>query len=61
MKLKKYCRFILYTCFLITLILTIGSYIFSRKDFITCLCSTIAIFGLIISVHSTQNNHKKSN
>lgn len=61
MKLQKYSRLILYICFIIAIILTIGSYIFSRKDFITCLCTTISIFGLTLAVHSNQNNHKKSN
>ncbi len=51
----------MYICFISSLILTIGSYIFSRKDFITCLCTTISISGLTLAVHSNQNNHKKSN
>lgn len=61
MKLQKYCKAIMYICFISSLILTIGSYIFSRKDFITCLCTTISIFGLTLAVHSNQNNLKKSN
>lgn len=61
MKLQKYCMFMLYICFLISLISTIGSYIFESKDFISSLCSTVAIGSLTMSVHSTQNNHKKSN
>ena len=61
MKFKKYYKAIMYICFIISLILTIVSYIFSRKDFITCLCTTISIFGLTLAVHRNLNNHKKSN
>ena len=49
------------TCFIICLISTIGSYIFENKDFTSCLSTTISIGCLTVTVHSIQNNHKKSN
>ena len=61
MKLQKYYRFILYICFLISIISTIGIYIFKSKDFTSWLYVTVSIGSLTMIVHSIQNNHKKSN
>ncbi|MGX4599022.1 hypothetical protein [Faecalimicrobium sp. JNUCC 81] len=56
---KKYCKFILYICFIISLILTIGGYIFEINDFKPCLVPTISNGGLIIILLSAESNKKK--
>jgi hypothetical protein len=58
MKLQKYCKFILYICFIISLILTIGGYIFEINNFKSFLISTISSGSLIIIVLSAENKQK---
>lgn len=59
MKLQKYCKFILYMCFTISLILTIGGYIFEINTFKSFLIPTISSGNLIITVRSAKNNQEK--
>lgn len=53
---EKYCKFIIYTCFIISLILTIKGYIFEIYNFKPFLTATICSGGVIITLRSAQNN-----
>lgn len=58
MKLKKYCKFILYICFIISLILTIRAYVFEINDFKSFLIPTISSGSLIILTRLSENKQK---
>jgi hypothetical protein len=58
MKFKKYCKFILYICFIISLILTIRAYIFEINDFKSFLIPTISSGSFIILARLSENKQK---
>lgn len=62
MKLQKYCKFILYICFIISLILTIIAYIFGINDFKSFLTPTISSGSLLVLARLSKNKQtiKKS-
>ncbi|MCR1847652.1 MAG: hypothetical protein ACLT0R_17190 [Paraclostridium sordellii] len=56
---KKYCKFILYICFIIPFILTIVGYIFGINDFKSFLIPALSSGNLIIIIRSSENNKEK--
>lgn len=58
MKFKKYCKFILYICFIISLILTIRASIFEINDFKSFLIPTISSGSFIILARLSENKQK---
>lgn len=58
MKFKKYCKFILYICFIISLILTIRAYIFEINDFKSFLIPAISSGSFIILARLSENKQK---
>ena len=58
MKFKKYCKFILYICFIISFVLAIGGYIFEINDFKSFLIPTISSGSFIILARLSENKQK---